>query len=147
MTKCMKISKMMIPPIILLVAALAGALPAAAGSKSCTYLSRDSYGRILADGYAKAFSQRRACKRAQRRCIREAARKGVSLSRYPCVRETNPPPKWKTCIYAIRDSRGYIVVFGKGRALKMAKACTRAYRRCHRKARRRGLNPYLCRPL
>lgn len=140
----MKISRMMIPPIILLLTALAGALPASAGLKSCAYLSRGYFGGILADGYAKALSRKRACKRAQRRCLREAVRKGVDLRRFPCVRETNPPPRWKTCIYVIRDPNGYIVVSGKGRALKMVRACTRAKRRCHRRARLRGYNPYRC---
>ncbi len=140
----MKISRMMILPVILLAAALAGAQPAAAGLKSCAYLSRGGSGEILADGYAKAFSRKRACKRAQRRCLREAVRKGINLQRFPCKRETNPPPRWKTCIYVARDSNGYIVAFGKGRALKMSKACKRAKRRCRGKARLKGYNPNRC---
>ncbi len=139
----MKIPMMLTAPAILFAAILA-AVPAHAGLKSCAYVSRDYFGGILADGYAKAFKRERACRRAQRRCLREAVRRGVDLRRFPCVRETNPPPRWKICIYVARDSNGYIVASGRARALKMGRACLRAERRCRRKARLRGYRPGRC---
>src|SRR5262249_42313389 len=41
----------------------------------CYYIARGSAGKIIADGYAWAAKQSRACERAHRRCNREFHRK------------------------------------------------------------------------
>jgi hypothetical protein len=41
----------------------------------CYYIARDSDAKIIADGYAWAAKQSRACERAHRRCNRELHRK------------------------------------------------------------------------
>ena len=112
-----------------IAALLIAAEPAAAKLKSCVYTARDPItGKVLADGYAKAFKRSRACKRARRRCERERQRKNIGRRAY-CKFDPDPPPKWKTCVY-IGYSGGKQEVVAFGRARTMERACKRARRNC-----------------
>jgi len=49
---------------------------AEAGRKRCVYMAHhDADGRMIADGWAKAYKRSWACNRARRRCNRELERK------------------------------------------------------------------------
>jgi hypothetical protein len=58
----------------ILGAGLTMSQPAEARSR-CTFVARDTSGRIVADGFASAIKMSWACNRAQRRCNRELQRK------------------------------------------------------------------------
>ncbi|HHN67737.1 MAG TPA: hypothetical protein ENK15_06855 [Thermopetrobacter sp.] len=112
-----------------IAALLIAAEPAAAKLKSCAYTAYEvGTGKLVADGYAKAFKRSRACKRAKRRCNRELKRRRT-LRGTRCKFDPNPPPKWKICAY-IGYSAGKQKVVAFGRALTMERACKRARRNC-----------------
>lgn len=48
---------------------------AEAGMKRCVYMAHNPSGQMMADGWAYALKQSRACNRAERRCKRELERK------------------------------------------------------------------------
>lgn len=74
-----------------IVASFAAAPPAEAGMKRCVYMAHDGSGHMMADGWAHALKESRACNRAERRCNRELERKRRQgkAGRGACRRITN----------------------------------------------------------